>query len=183
MSKTDTDISNIEIPKDAKQMSKELRETVTQGVKDGTLEHKQIAQGIKNLIPLNQRTKEERTEIARKGALALKEIRGEKKNAKQILDDLLPLYAKDSAIDSNDTIPQDIKELIKAKNIKITQYDLIMLSQIYQAQNGNVKSAEFIANHFGDIVQKDIKVTESMSEADKKLIEKLSNRLNIVDVD
>ena len=42
------------IPKDAKQIPKEQRDIITQGVKDGTIEHKQISQGIKNLIHINE---------------------------------------------------------------------------------------------------------------------------------
>lgn len=177
-------ISEIEIPKDAKQMTKELRVKVTQGVKDGTIEHKQIKQGIKNLIPLNQRTEEEQKAIRKKGWEKMMEIKGEKKNAKQILDDLLPLFANDTAIDSNELIPNDIKQLIKNRNIKLTQYDLIMLAMIGKAQQGDVKASEYISNHFGDVVTKEVhNVNDNMSESDRQLIKNLKERLNIIDID
>ena len=181
MSKTDKPINrinDIDTSEERKRAFKECKEG-----KGKYKDNKQIKAITKNLIPLTERTEEEQKEIRRKGWESMMSLKGERKNAKQILDELLPLFANTDAITENDTIPVDIKKTILDKNIKITQYHLIMLSQIYQAQNGNVKSAEFIANHFGDIVQKDIKVTETMSESDKKLIEKLSNRLNIVDVD
>lgn len=177
-------ISQNNIPKDAKKMTKEERQIITEGVKNGTIKHKQIEQGIKNLIPLNKRSPEERKEIARKGALALKEIRGERKNAKQILEELLPIYAKDSAIDDNELISDDIKRTIKENNIKLTQYDLIMLAMISKAQLGDVKASEYISNHFGDTVVKEThNINESISVSDKALIDKISKRLNIVEAD
>ena len=164
--------------------SKEERQKAFREAKEGKhKENKHLQAVAKNLIPLNERSEEEARAIRRKGAEAVNQLKGERKNAKQILDSLLPLYANKDAISQNDNIPSDVKQQILDKNIKITQYDLIMLSMIHRAQNGDVKASEFIANRFGDIVQKDIKVTETMSESDKKLIEKLSNRLNIVDVD
>ena len=59
---------------------------------------------------------------------------------------------------------------------------------IYKAQNGDVKASEYISNHYGDVVTKEVhNVNESISEADKALINKLSDRLNIsrdvIDID
>ena len=58
-----------------------------------------------------------------------------------------------------------------------------MLSQIYQAQNGNVKAAEFIRDTFGDKpINETHNINETISEADKQLINNLKDRLNIVDI-
>lgn len=178
MKNKDKSINNI--PKDAnKELSREERKELYQKAKSGELDHKQYKSLSKNLIPLNERPIEEQREIRRKGWESMMQLKGERKNAKQILDNLLPLFANNNAINENDTIPIDIKQEILKKNIKITQYDLIMLSQIYQAQNGNTKAAEFIASHNGDIVSKEINLNQGISEADKQLLEKLNKRLGI----
>lgn len=168
------------LPKDAnKNLSREDRKKLFQESKQGTADHKQYKSLSKNLIPLNERSPEEQKAIRRKAAEATNRIKGEKKTAKQILDTLLPLYANNTAINNNEGIPEDVKAEILKHNIKITQYDLIMLAQIYQAQQGNTKAAEFIAAHNGDIVQKDLKITQGISDADKMLLQKLQTRLNI----
>ena len=173
-----TRLRDIENAEERKRIYREARE------EGKHTQSKAIQAQARNLIPLNERSEEEAREIRRKGAEALNRLKGEKKNAKQILDTLLPIYADKNAIISNEVIPQDIKDTIIKHNMKITQYDLIMLSQIYQAQQGNVKSAEFIANHYGDIVVKEThNINESISEADKQLINNLKDRLNIIDVE
>lgn len=180
---------NKSIPKDAnKKLSREDRQKLFKEAKEGNTEHKQYKSLSNNLKPLNERPKEEADAIRRKGWQAMMELKGERKNAKQILDNLLPLYANNDAINNNDNIPTDIKKLVLSKNIKLTQYDLIMLSMIYKAQNGDVKASEYISNHYGDVVTKEVhNVNESISEADKALINKLSDRLNIsrdvIDID
>lgn len=183
MSKKEDNNKSNNIPKDAnKELSREERQELFEKAKNGEIEHKQYKSLSKNLIPLNQRSEEERKAIQRKGWEAMMNLKGERKNAKQILDSLLPLYANNNAINENDSIPIDIKKEILSKNIKITQYDLIMLSMIYKAQNGDVKSAEFVANHYGDIVTKEVNIKDSMSESDRKLIEKLSKRMGLDEV-
>lgn len=173
-----TRLRDIEDAEERKRIYKEAREN------GAYKDNKAITATARNLIPLNERSPEEAREIRRKGAEALHKLKGERKNAKQILDEILPIYANTSAIVSNETIPEDIKsELLSNKNIKITQYHLIMLSQIYQAQNGNVKAAEFIRDTFGDKpINETHNINESISEADKQLINNLKDRLNIVDI-
>lgn len=170
-----TRLKDIEDPLLRKQIFKEAKEGKYQDNK-----HLQVV--TKNLIPINERPIEEQKEIRRKAAEATNKIKGEKKNAKQILDNLLPIYANKDAIKDNDCIPLDIKKQILDKNIQITQYDLIMLAQIHQAQQGNTKASEFIRDTYGDKpVNETHNVNEIMTQADKDLINKLSNRLNIKD--
>lgn len=170
-------IRNIEDAAERKKVFKEVRQGKAKG-------SKQIEAAAKNLIPLNERTPEEAAEIRRKGAMAVNQLRGEKKNAKQILDALLPIYANDSAIKNNNTIPEDIKEMIIKKNIKVTQYDLLYMSMLYEAQHGNVKAAEYIRDTNGEKpINETHNINETISESDKALIKNLQERLNIVDID
>lgn len=180
-------ISNIEIPKDIKKIDDPgTRKEITNLVSNNEIEHKQIKAGLENLKKSNlailDKTDPERAkEIRRKGWEKMQELKGERKTAKQSLDQFLPLFARDTASDEN--IPEDIKKLLaENKQVKVTQYDLIMLSMIAQARNGNVKAAEYIRDTYGDKpINETHNINETMSEADKKLIEKLSNRLNIVE--
>lgn len=174
----DIDLNNL--PKHCKNMTKEEREYVSKLVKEGKVHHKQIEAGLKNIIPLNQRTPEERKEICRKGANQVNEMHGEKKNAKQILDNFLTVYANDNAIEENDCVTKDIKRLIKKHNVRLTQYDLIMLAMISKAQQGDVKASAYISDLYGDIRTKEIRnVNDVMSQADKELINNIADRLGI----
>ena len=172
------DLNNL--PKHCKDMTKEEREYVSKLVKEGKVHHKQIEAGLRNIIPLNQRSPEERREICRKGANSVNETHGEKKNAKQILDNFLTVYANDDAIEENDCITKDIKKLIKKHNVKLTQYDLIMLAMISRAQQGDVKASAYISDLYGDIRAKEVRnINDVMSQADKDLIHNIADRLGI----
>lgn len=181
--KSNKNISKDNIPKDIKKISDpETRKEIYKKVESGEIHHKQLEASKKNLVPLNKRSPEEAAAIRRKGWEAMTQLKGERKTAKQSLDQFLPIFANDPANDEN--IPEDIKKLLKDnKNVKVTQYDLIMLSMIAQARNGNVKAAEYIRDTYGDKpINETHNINETISEADKKLIEKLSSRLNIVDI-
>lgn len=179
------DKNNFQTIKDPELRKKKWKEAKEQGKH---IQDKNLQASVKNLIPLNERDPEEAREIRRKGALALNKLKGERKTAKQILNDLLPLYANVDAIVNNDTIPEDIKKEIIKKKIDVTQYDLIMMAQIYQAQQGNYKSAEFIRDTFGDKpITETHNINETITQADRDLIAKLSARMgintDIIDVD
>lgn len=58
-----------------------------------------MAKGQENLIPLNQRTKEEQREIARQGGIASGKVRQEKATMKKTLELLLDEVAK---VEGND---------------------------------------------------------------------------------
>lgn len=174
------DINKVKDPEKRKYLYKEIIEN---GIdhKQAIAQHNNLSKS--NLKELDKTDPERAKEIRRKGWEAMQQIRGEKKNAKQCLDQFLPLYASNTASDEN--IPDDVKRLLeKNKDIKVTQYDLIMLSMINQARNGNVKAAEYIRDTYGDKPTQEIhNVNEVITEADKKLIEKLQNRLNIIDAE
>lgn len=176
-------MNNQEIPKDIKKLNKEDRKELYKKVCNGEIRHKQLETSKKNLRPFNKMTEAEAYAIRRKGWEKMQELKGERKNAKQCLEQFLPLFADNVA--DNDNIPEDIKQLISDnKDIKITQYDLIMLSMINQARNGNIKAAEYIRDTYGDKpINESHTISESISISDKQLIEKISNRLNIYNND
>lgn len=169
------------LPKDAnRNLTKDERHKLFTEAKAGNSEHKQYNSLAKNLIPINSRPEEEQLAIRRKGWEKMMQIKGDKKSAKRILDDFLPIYATNLALNENSAITDDLKALIKKHNIKITQYDLIMLAMISKAQQGDVKASAYISDLYGDIRTKEIRnVNDVMSQADKELINNIADRLGI----
>jgi hypothetical protein len=82
--------------------------------------------GEENLIPLNERTKEEQREIARMGGIASGKARQEKKLLKELLEDAL---SKGTETDN--------------------EYINITLALIKEANKGNVKAYEVIRDTLG----------------------------------
>lgn len=97
--------------------------------------------GIDNLIPCNQRTKEEVREIGRKGGVASGEARRAKKTMREVLEVLLETVDKDS---------------------DKTNIEVMMASAVRKAMNGDLKAMEFVRDTSGQkpdtqITVKDIK--------------------------
>lgn len=171
----ETRLKDIKDPEERKRIYKEAREGKHKY-------NKGITAAATNLTPLNELDPEKAREIRRKGAEALHKARGEKKSAKQILNEILPLYANKTAIAENENIPEDIKKDILSHNIDITHYHLLYLSMLNQAENGNTKAAEFIRDTVGDKpIAETRNINEIITQADKDLISKLEKRLNNTD--
>ena len=97
--------------------------------------------GIDNLIPCNQRTKEEAREIGRKGGIASGEARRAKKTMREVLEVLLETVDKGS---------------------DKTNIEVMMASAVRKAMNGDLKAMEFVRDTSGQkpdtqITVKDIK--------------------------
>lgn len=97
--------------------------------------------GIKNLIPQNQRTKEEQRRIATMGGIASGEARRAKKTMREVLEVLLETVDKGS---------------------DKTNIEVMMASAVRKAMNGDLKAMEFVRDTSGQkpdtqITVKDIK--------------------------
>lgn len=95
-----------------------------------------------NLIPLNERTKEEQREIARKGGIASGKARRKKKLLRQILDEI-----GESRLNTDEA-----KGIAKALSInkRDVTYDVaIMFKAVNEALGGNIKAMEFIRDTRG----------------------------------
>ena len=171
-----TNLKHIESKEERQKAFKDIREGKTKGYS------KQVINQCKNLKPLNERDPEEAKAIRRKGAEAINKARGEKKNAKQILDEILPLFANRDTIRSSDSIPEDIKQEILRRNIDVTHYHLVYLALLSEAEKGNVKAIETLRDTAGDKpITETHNLNEIITESDKALIEKIGKRLNIQD--
>lgn len=95
-----------------------------------------------NLIPLNERTKEEQREIARKGGIASGKARRKKKLLRQILDEI-----GESRLNTNEA--KDIAKALSINKRDVTYDVAIMFKAVSEALDGNIKAMEFIRDTRG----------------------------------
>ena len=95
-----------------------------------------------NLIPLNERTKEEQREIARKGGIASGKARRKKKLLRQILDEI-----GESRLNTDEA--KDIAKALSMNKRDITYDVAIMFKAVNEALDGNIKAMEFIRDTRG----------------------------------
>ena len=120
---------------------------------------------------------EKAAEIRRKGAEAVNALKGEKRTAREALENILTLKVNDKIIDNSDLDPE-IVDRLKRSGINITMYDLLQLVAVGRAAGGNMKAYELIRDTYGDMPVKQIEVTENITtDADRELMRQLSERL------
>ena len=95
-----------------------------------------------NLIPLNERTKNEQREIARKGGIASGKSRRKKKLLRQILDEI-----GESRLNTNEA--KDIAKALSMNKRDVTYDVAIMFKAVNEALGGNIKAMEFIRDTRG----------------------------------
>jgi len=135
-----------------------------------------------NFAVLNEREPERAREISRLGGVAVQKLYGEKRTAKQCLDNILTLKINDKIIDGADLDP-DIAERLKKSNPDATLYDLIQIVAAGRAVGGNIKAAEYIRDTYGDKPTEKIDVSgEIMTETDRAMLEKIAKRLDDPDI-
>ncbi len=115
-------------------------------------EKKKINNGI-NLIPLNKRTKSEQREIAKKGGIESGKIRREKKQMKEIVNDLF------SKPVTNQKIIDKLKTL-GYKDDEITNQIAITSSAFFKALKGDIKAMEFLRDTAGQKPKDEIAIVE-----------------------
>ena len=162
-------------------MDQEKEKTEYQKIIDGEQEPTGSQKGWKNLQPEKYNfavmDQEKRKEICRKGAEAVNKIKGEKRTAKEALENILTLRVNDKIISAADLEPE-LAERLKRSGIDITLYDLIQLVAAGRAVGGNMKAYELIRDTYGDMPIKQIEVTENVTtDADRELMRQLSERL------
>lgn len=95
-----------------------------------------------NLIPLNERTKEEQREIARKGGIASGKARRKKKLLKEIIDEI-----GESRLNTDEA--KDIAKALSINKRDVTYDVAIMFKAVNEALSGNIKAMEFIRDTRG----------------------------------
>lgn len=164
--------------KEDRQQEKE--KSIYQKVIDGDVEPVGCQKGWKNLqkkVSFNVMDPEKRREICQKGAEAVNKIRGEKKTAKQALENILTLKVNDKIISAADLEPE-IAERLKRSGSEITFYDLINLVAVGRAVDGNMKAYELIRDTYGDAPVKQVEISENITtDADREMLRTIAERL------
>jgi hypothetical protein len=159
--------------------------TEYQKIISGEIEPVGAQKGWLNLqkrVPLNQMDPEKRKEICQKGAAAVNKIRGEKKTAKEALENILTLKVNDKIISAADLEPE-IAERLKRSGSEVTFYDLINLVAVGRAVSGNMKAYELIRDTYGDAPIKQIEVSENITtDSDREMLRLIADRLKQTDV-
>ena len=106
-----------------------------------------------NLIPLNKRTKSEQREIAKKGGIESGKIRREKKQMKEIINDLF------SKPVTNQKIIDKLKTL-GYKDDEITNQIAITSRAFFKALKGDIKAMEFLRDTAGQKPKDEIAIVE-----------------------
>ena len=117
-----------------------------------------------------RRTPEQRREIARKAGQASAAARAERKNIRQICDELLSREAPEAflaKVFDPDNMPEK----------GATVYEAIVAQMAQQAAAGNVRAATFIRDSAGDMPTNKVQTDVSMTEADRKLLANIAERI------
>lgn len=152
-------------------------------IKQGKLKPVGSQKGYMNLKPLTEIDPEKAREIRRKGYEAQQKVLTEKKTAKESLEKLLSIVAKESA---KGKIDEDILRKALAVNPNLTLYDVINLKMIESARNGNVKAYVAVRDSVGDKPHDKMDVTaQSLTDDDRALLESVRARIdeNTIDVE
>lgn len=123
--------------------------------------------GIENLIPQSERTKEEQREIARLGGIASGKARREKRDRKQMASDLLDLTMQGAGVDK-------IKKFFNIKGVELNAYQVTVLSCLMKAmQKGDANALEKLLKIAGEQFTELLDVSVGKSEKLADIMEQL----------
>lgn len=158
----------------------EKEKTEYQKIISGEAEPVGCQKGWKNLekrVSFNAMDPEKAAEIRRKGAEAVNALKGEKRTAREALENILTLKASDAIISGAD-LPEELADRLKRSGISITMYDLLQLVAVGRAAGGNMKAYELIRDTYGDMPVKQIEVSENITtDSDREMMRQLTERL------
>lgn len=162
----------------------EKEKSIYQKVIDGDIEPEGSQKGYKNLLEGQRKHNfavidpEKRREIQRKGAEAVNRLHGEKKTARESLEQILTLKATDDIISAADLSPE-LAERLKRDNPNATLYDLIQIVAAGRAVSGNMKAYELIRDTYGDKPHDTVEINASITtDQDRELMQRIADRLN-----
>jgi len=152
---------------------------------DGEIEPEPNERYLLNLrkrTPFNQLPKERMHEIAVMGGKAVQELHGERRSAKESLENILSLKATDEIIASCD-IDTAIAERVKRDNPNATLYDMVQAVAVAKALDGSINAMTYVRDTNGDAPRKEIAITEDiMTDSDRDLLRSINDRLQGVEV-
>ena len=132
---------------------------------------------LRNRKSFDKWDKEEHRQVSIKGGQAIAELYGEKKTAKQALENILSLKVSETMLDDADISAEMIAKL-KRSNPNATIYDLLNAVAVGKAMDGNMKAYELIRDTYGDKPTDKVEVTDNiMTDTDRELLKRISDRL------
>ena len=159
---------------------KKPEKTEYQKIIDGEKAPEGIQKGWRNLekrVSFNQMDPEKLREISKKGGEAVQKIYGEKKTAKEALENILTLRIDDRIIGQADLSPE-LAERLKRSNPDATVYDLMQIVAVGRAVGGNMKAYELIRDTYGDMPVKQVEITENITtDQDRQMLQMIAARL------
>lgn len=131
----------------------------------------------KGRVSFNEMDAERRAEICRKGAAAVNKLHGEKKSAKQALENVLTLRVTDEIAAGADVDPAIIERL-RRDNPNATIYDLIQAVAVGRAVGGSIPAMLYVRDTHGDKPIDRVEVTDNVTtDADRALMRTIAERL------
>ena len=159
---------------------KKQEKTEYQKIIDGEKVPEGMQKGWRNLekrVSFNQMDPEKLREISKKGGEAVQKIYGEKKTAKEALENILTLRIDDRIIGQADLSPE-LAERLKRSNPDATVYDLMQIVAVGRAVGGNMKAYELIRDTYGDMPIKQVEITENITtDQDRQMLQMIAARL------
>lgn len=113
-----------------------------------------------------------------KGGKAVAELYGEKKTAKQALENVLSLRITDTMLDDSG-VNEELIARLKRSNPNATIYDLLHAVAVDKALKGSMRALEYVRDTNGDkpIDRANIDVNGIMTDSDRALLETIGRRL------
>ena len=96
-----------------------------------------------NLIPMNERTKDEQREIARQGGIASGKVRKQNADIRKRLREIANMALNDGDI-------KDIKSLADAKGANLSISDALVVKLVTMALGGNIKAMNKVMELLGN---------------------------------
>ena len=96
-----------------------------------------------NLIPMNERTKDEQREIARQGGIASGKVRKQNADLKKRLKEIANMALREGDID-------EIKTLADAKSANLSISDALLVKLVAMALGGNIKAMNTLMGMLGN---------------------------------
>ena len=152
---------------------------------DGEIEPEPNERYLLNLRkrkPFNQWDKEEHRKVCQKGNQVLRELHGERKTARESLQNILTLKATDEIIAGADIDPK-IAERLRRDNPDATLYDLIQAVAVGRALDGSINAMQYVRDTHGDAPKTQIEVSENITtDQDRELMRAINERLQGVEL-
>ena len=143
-------------------------------------ENEKYLLNLRKRKPFDQWDKEELHKVAVMGGKAVQELHGERRSAKQALENVLTLKITDDIVNMTD-IDESLVARVRRSNPEATLYDLIQAVAVGKALDGSIRAAEYVRDTNGDKPKEQIEIADVMTDQDRDLLQAISKRMDAGD--